>query len=325
MYRSGGTVDGGPNIISAAATTTMSAISLPQTVFANSTSNVATVTASAGAVYEWLITNGTITSGAASNQVTFTANASGTVTLRCSVYNSTGCAGVSDAASAPITTAAPSQPGAVIAWAATATSVHVEWTAPPGTSLYYNVYRSSDNISYTLAGCTTSTTLTDTAVAANTAYLYKVRAAFGTPPTPWTPSGESVDSNRDLATTVLFTDASLAIAPGVTIKAQHLTTLRTAVTAVYKLAFGAAAAPAYTDPSVVSCAQNQQCTTVKATHVTDLRTFLNSARQQLNVGQWTFGTDPTLTGCNPASPSTCIAIKAAHFNELRQAVDRENH
>jgi YD repeat-containing protein len=56
----------------------------------SSTSNAASVTPVTGGSYQWTITNGTITSGATSASVQFTAGPSGSVTLGVSVTNSCG-------------------------------------------------------------------------------------------------------------------------------------------------------------------------------------------------------------------------------------------
>jgi hypothetical protein len=61
------------------------AISAPAAVVANSTGNTASVPVTAGATYAWTIANGTITAGASTDTVTFTAGTSGTLDLSASV------------------------------------------------------------------------------------------------------------------------------------------------------------------------------------------------------------------------------------------------
>jgi hypothetical protein len=76
-------------------------ITAPVSVFVGSTGNVASVAnAGAGATYAWSITNGTITGGAGTNSITFTAGSTGTLTLNVTVTTSAGC---SDAKSANVT------------------------------------------------------------------------------------------------------------------------------------------------------------------------------------------------------------------------------
>lgn len=61
-------------------------------VIANSTGNTASVPdAGVGATYSWILTNATITAGAGTNSIIYTAGASGSVGLSVTVANSTGC------------------------------------------------------------------------------------------------------------------------------------------------------------------------------------------------------------------------------------------
>jgi uncharacterized protein (TIGR03437 family) len=76
------------------------AITAPASVCANSTDNQASGPAGASG-YEWTITNGTITSGATAQIVTYTAGASGNVTLTLRVTNAATCA-ASNGLSIPI-------------------------------------------------------------------------------------------------------------------------------------------------------------------------------------------------------------------------------
>ena len=66
-------------------------ISAPPSVCSLSTGNVAS--ASGGASYSWSITNGTITSGASTPSITFTAGATGVVGLTVNVVDGVGCPG----------------------------------------------------------------------------------------------------------------------------------------------------------------------------------------------------------------------------------------
>jgi hypothetical protein len=68
-----------------------SAITAPSSVCANSTGNTASVPTTSGATYGWTISGGTITAGQTGSTVTFTAGASGSVTLNCTVTSSAGC------------------------------------------------------------------------------------------------------------------------------------------------------------------------------------------------------------------------------------------
>jgi DNA/RNA endonuclease G (NUC1) len=113
----------GPCGFSAQASTTVvinpiptATISMPATVCALSNSNGAGVpNAGAGATYAWSITNGTITAGAGTNNISYTAGSSGTVHLSITV-TSNGCSASSTAdaaiAALPTITLAASIPAA---------------------------------------------------------------------------------------------------------------------------------------------------------------------------------------------------------------------
>jgi hypothetical protein len=179
----------------------------------------------------------------------------------------------------------------VVATATTTSTVNVSWTAS-ASAVSYNVYRSTDGINYALAGSGTTTSFHDNGRSANTAYLYKVRAVNG---------GESADSTRDLATTVIFTDDPLV--SGTPVKAVHLTQLRTAVDAVRALA--SMSGFAYTDPTLTP-----GVTPVKAVHINELRTALDAARAALSLPPVSYG----------ETVATGTTIKAAHITELRNGV-----
>jgi uncharacterized repeat protein (TIGR03803 family) len=67
-------------------------VTAPASVVAGSPNGTASVAAHAGSTYAWLITNGTITAGQGTNQVTFTAGAAGTpLTLSVTEAISAGC------------------------------------------------------------------------------------------------------------------------------------------------------------------------------------------------------------------------------------------
>jgi hypothetical protein len=201
----------------------------------------------------------------------------------------------SNAASAvyPTGGAAPPAPTNVLATATGSTSVSVSWTASSGAT-QYRIHRCTALASCAQIGTSATTSFNDAAASANTAYLYKVRAFDGTT--------ESADSAVDLATTVIFTDPTIT-AGVTTLKAAHVTELRTAVNAVRVLA--GLGATAFTDASLAGIAS-------KAIHMTEIRTTLNAARTALSLSTISY-TDPTITaGSTP--------IKAAHITQLRNGV-----
>lgn len=143
-------------------------------------------------------------------------------------------------------------------------------------------------------------TYNDTAVTPDSAYLYRVRAVFIN-------AGVSDYSNKDLATTVAFTDAQLQ---GVTIKAAHPVELRRAVNAVRALVPGLGAA-SWTHPDPVSGPPSQR-RVIYLEDVTDLRARLDEARVQLGLP----------TGDYPATPALArgAVLDAQHFEQIRQRV-----
>jgi hypothetical protein len=191
-------------------------------------------------------------------------------------------------------------PTSVIATAVTTTSVAVSWSAPSGTApSKYHVYRSSDHVTYSQINgeTTTGTSYTDSSASANAAYFYKVRSVSAS-------STESADSNRDLATTVIFTDPTLN-AQSTRVKAAHITELRSAIAAVRTLA-------GLTAYSFVDSTITAGLTQVKKVHLTDLRTALDAARSILALPALSY-TD------NPVTVQSTV-IKAAHIAELRAGV-----
>jgi hypothetical protein len=195
----------------------------------------------------------------------------------------------------PSTCIVVTAPTNVVATATSTSNVNVTWTAVAG-ALSYNVYRSANGATYSLAGSTTAPTVTfnDSGRSANTAYLYKVRAVNG---------GESTDSNIDLATTVIFTDDPL-VAGTTAVQATHIIQLRTAVDAVRTLA--GLGAGTYTDPTVTA-----GVTTMKAAHVNDLRSALDGARAVLLLPALSYS-EAITAGVTP--------VKAVHLTELRNGV-----
>ena len=314
LNASGPGANGGTsNIVTAVGTMTMSTIAGSSSVAANSTGNAASVsTTNAGTVtYSWTITGGTITSATNIAAITYTAGASGSVVLRATAYKNgtdgftgfpNGGVGITDTKTVTISTLSP--PTNVVATAATATpTVAISWTASAGATKYH-VYRSADNSTYVQVNgeTTTTTSFTDSgavhALISNASYLYRVRAVDGS-------NVESADSNKDLATTIIFTDATLT-QQSTTIKAVHITQLRTAMTAICTLASNPSpCSTAFTDPSLSTSIN------VRVLHLTELRAKLNASRSALGL---------TAQSYAEGSITTATTIKAAQINELRSGV-----
>lgn len=266
-------------------TPSLSSITAPANLENGQTGN-ASVASQDGVTFSWTITNGTITSGGDTNAISFTGTVD-PVTLRVTATNPSGCS-VSDTATVrlPATFAAPANFAAA---ATAATNVSSSWSAVPNASMY-EIWRSSNGIDFAKVGETAATSHNDGSALANTAYLYKVRAAGG------------AFSLSDLASTWTFVDPTI-VAGATKIKLAHVTDLRAAVNAVRTLAgLGAMSfgAPAPGAGGIV-----------RAAHLAQLRTALNAARSEL--GLTTLAADPTVTAGG--------TILSLHITQIRGGVN----
>ena len=174
---------------------------------------------------------------------------------------------------------------------ATATSTSaatISWHAVPGTQS--EVWRSSGGAPFTLRTTVSGASWSDTGLAPDTTYLYKVRASSSGTKSPF--------SAIDAATTVIFIDPALS---GVPVKAVHLTQLRTAVNAMRHAA--GLSAYAFTDPVVTNVLM------IRLVHVDQLRTALAAARAAIEIVPIVW-TDPVLS-------SGSTKVRAVHFQEVR--------
>ena len=267
----------------------MPAISATASLVAGA-SATASVASHAGSGYAWTITNGTLTGGQATNQITFTAGASGNVSLGV-IETGGGCPSAQASTSIPIV----GPPQNVIATASSVSTIVVSWLASAG-AFSYEVARRDPGGTFNLILSTAGVSANDNTVSANTAYLYMVRAVDSL-------NNRSAYGNVDLATTVPFTDDPL-VAQVTIVRASQLSELRTAVAAVQTLA--ARPPSTFTDPVL------NATVTIKAVHLSELRMALDEARSTLALPPLVY-TDPTLT------PGT-TPVKAAHARELRNGV-----
>lgn len=175
-------------------------------------------------------------------------------------------------------------PANVVATANGTSSVNVSWSAVAGAN-HYEVWRSFNGTPYASIGTTTSLSLLDSSVSANTTYLYRVRAVNAS-------AVASPYSNIDAATTIVFSEDTI-------IRAVHFTQLRTAVNA-FRASAGLAALPSDTTIGVGQV--------IRASHLTALRTGLNEARAAIGLSSLSY-TDTALT-----------VVKAVHVIELRNGV-----
>ena len=131
-------------------------------------------------------------------------------------------------------------------------------------------------------------------VAANTAYLYRVKAVKA--------NTASAASGFDLATTVVFDPEPIGFLTEVS--AQPILQLRTAVNALRALWSTTAAPFPFTDPSLSGVE-------AKAIHILELRDFLTDVRSDLGLPIWQY------TG--PA-PQAFQQFNASDINDLRGGV-----
>lgn len=186
-------------------------------------------------------------------------------------------------------------PTNLLATAVAPTQVALTWSAPAGSVARYEVERSQSAAGgwSPVSTQVTAANFNDTTAAPNTAYLYRVRAVF-------TNNAPSPYSDRDLATTILFTDDPLSA--GVTgVRAVHFNELRQAVSAVRTNAGLAAAA--WTDAALAGVR-------IKGVHVEELRARLDEARATLGLALASY-TDASLPG---------VTVRKLHVEELRLKV-----
>jgi fibronectin type 3 domain-containing protein len=195
---------------------------------------------------------------------------------------------VYESATAPVL---PATPANLVATATSATRVQLTWGLSTGATSY-KVERSSNNGAFVEIATTATNSYTDNAVSGGVTYVYRVRAV--------NLAGNSNYSNRDHATTIMFTDDP--VVSGTPIKAVHITQLRLAVNAM-RAAAGLAPA-SWTDASLTGV-------TVKAVHITQLRAALTPALTALGKPAPSYS-DPSLSAGTP--------IKAVHIQELRNLV-----
>jgi RHS repeat-associated protein len=199
---------------------------------------------------------------------------------------------------------APAPSGLVVA--PSSTSITLNWSAASGAT-NYRVERKGAGGSFGLVGTTASPTFTDNGVSSGSAYLYKICAADG--------SGNCTSgySNIALGAPVNFptdpTIVTIADDPTgstvTTMKAAHITELRSAVNAVRSLAGMSAAG--WTNPTLTP-----GVSVISADDVRDVRAKLDEALTALGI-QTSGYTDQTLAG----APNGTL-IKGAHLRELRQ-------
>ena len=235
--------------------------------------------------------NGVTLSGNTLSGTPTEAGASFPITITATDAN--GCSG-SRAYTLVIALPAGSTPGALIATASSTTQVSLIWI-PVASTNHYEVTRSSGGgAPVTIASPVTNTLTDPTVLSPSTTYVYRVRAIDNS-------SIASPYSTPDIATTILFTNDPL-VTNTTTVKAAHLTELRTAVNAAR--AAGGLSAATFTDPSPSGVA-------IKATHILELRTALDAARSAIGVPSISYA-NTLVAGSTP--------VRAVDVTELRNGV-----
>lgn len=180
----------------------------------------------------------------------------------------------------------------LIATATNTSQVALSWSAVAG-AVSYDVQRSFNHGAFAPLVTIGATAYNDGSLAADTTYLYQVRANVA--------GGSTAFSAIDPATTVIFADTPLNA--GTTVKLVHFTQMRTAVNAMR----AAAGRDPYGFTDVLS-----NGTKVKAVHMNQLRTALDEARSDIGL--------PALGYTNTPVGANSTVIQAAHVNEIRNGV-----
>jgi hypothetical protein len=288
-----GSVDlaiGGAPVIAMDAVTTCSTVTILPASLPSGIAGVVYGGATFTGATTYALTTGTLPTGMNLSGATLsgTPTQSGSFPITITGYNANGCPGTRSytlviGVSTPVINAAP----------VTTTSVSISWPAITGAS-QYEITRATGTGSPASLITLPGTSYTDNTAAANTVYIYRVRAYSAS-------NAPGSFSNPDIATTVIFTDDPLVAQT--TVKAVHITELRNAVN-LLRAAAGLSAAT-FTDPTLTNVA-------VKAIHIQEIRNALNPTRTPLGL--------PTMTYTNPTLVGGTSVIKAVDVTEIRNAI-----
>jgi hypothetical protein len=246
----------------------------------------------AGCTFSWTIAGGSIQGSTTGSSISFTPN-SANLTLTAAITNDQGCRIATSFATTSQCAATLPAPTNLVATAATSTSVDLSWTAVGGAASY-EVRRSANGLLYVTVGTPAGNAFTDSSAVADTSYLYTVGARDGGMAT-------GAYATPDVATTVIFTVDPVNF--GTTIKAIHMTRLRTAVNAMRVLA-GLGTTTFTDDISTLP--------PVKKIHLDELRTNLDASRSALGL------TAVPYAELSIVARSTTIL--ATHFTEIQNGV-----
>ncbi len=177
-----------------------------------------------------------------------------------------------------------------------AESLTLAWNASPssGVTGYVIWYGLASGVYTNSVAVGNQTTATVTGLLADTRYYFAVKAVSA--------GGTSAFSNE--ADGSPFIDSTLTSGSMTTIRATHITELRTRIDAL-RVSHGIAL-KAWTDPVLTTG------TPIRAVHINDLRSALNDVYVKLSMPVPTY-TDPTIV-------VGVTVAKAAHITDLRNAV-----
>lgn len=244
--------------------------------------------------YQWYTGNGTLISGATSASYT-----TPTLTAAATYYlKATSACGDATSRTATINVSEPplSAPSGLLASAPGTTSVSVSWQSSAGAH-HYALERWQSG-AFQFLQDVSGTSATDSAVTANTTYIYRVKAVSAT-------GSSSPYSNSDLATTVAF---SALTAGQTTIAAAHFDEMLVAVNAVR--AASQLGPRSWADILPLGTPAPVSAGLIRGQHVLSLRGEMNAARAALGFGAVAF-TDPVLPGSPP------VGVKLIHMTEIR--------
>jgi hypothetical protein len=143
-------------------------ITVVSPMFSGASATASVAISCAGASFAWTITGGTITGGAGTPIITFTAGAAGTLTLEVTVTTAAGC---SDTKSVNVTVQnAPFGPPPFFqANASGTTSANLSWASVLSAD-HYEIHRSTDNVNWTLRGTSAGTTFSEGGLTPSTTF-----------------------------------------------------------------------------------------------------------------------------------------------------------
>jgi RHS repeat-associated protein len=184
------------------------------------------------------------------------------------------------------------------------TNIALSWSGSAGN---YRVERKGAGGSYERLTTTPSTSTTDSGASSGSAYLYRVCAADGSGNCTSDYSNIAMGARLNFTTDATIISYSENPATATSIKAAHITELRTAINAVRSLAGQSSAT--WTHSGLASG------DIIYADDVRDLRARLNDALVALNI-QTSNYTDNTIVSYAD-DPLTATTVKAVHIRELR--------